>query len=177
MSEPFLGEIQLYAFQFAPVNWAFCAGQIMSIQQNSALFSLLGTTYGGDGRATYGLPNFQSSAACAQGAGPGLTPRIMGETFGSESVTLLMNEMPSHSHAANFYPQRDNTKRQGIPASGSALVSPNNSFIFAQTTTINGNFPATEITPWQGGLAHDNQQPYLAMNFCIALSGTFPTRP
>ena len=177
MSDPFMGEIQLYAFQFAPKDWAFCAGQIMSIQQNSALFSLLGTTYGGDGKVTFGLPNFQSSAACAQGSGPNLTPRELGETFGSESVTLLTNEMPAHSHAANFYGQRDNTKRQGIPASGSALVSPNNTMIFAQTTTVSGNFPVTELTPTSGGQPHPNQQPYLAMNFCLALAGVYPSRP
>jgi microcystin-dependent protein len=177
MSDPFLGEIQLYAFQFAPASWAFCAGQIMPIQQNSALFSLLGAIYGGDGKVSFGLPNFQSSAACAQGAGPGLTERVIGETFGSETVTLLTTEMPAHSHAANFYGQRDSTKRQGVPASGSALVSPNNSMIFAQTSTVSGNFPVNELTPTPGGQPHPNQQPYLAMNFCIALSGVFPARP
>lgn len=177
MSDPYLGEIQLYAFQFAPANWAFCAGQIMAIQQNSALFSLLGTTYGGNGTSSFGLPNFQSSTACAVGTGPGLTQRLLGDSFGSESVTLLTNEMPAHTHAANFYGQRDDSKRQGIPSTGAALVSPNNSFIFAQTSTTSGNFPPTELIPSGGGLPHENRQPYLAMNFCISLSGTFPVRP
>ncbi|BDU19170.1 tail fiber protein [Dyella sp. GSA-30] len=177
MSDPFLGEIQLYAFQFAPTNWAYCAGQLVPLSQYTALFSLLGINYGGNGQSNFGLPNFQSFAACAVGQGPGLTERILGETFGSESVTLISTEMPQHTHAVNFYAQRDNTKRQVGPSNGSALVSPNNSSIFVQSAPVSGTFPATSVTVNPGNQAHPNQQPYLAMNFCISLQGAFPSRP
>lgn len=177
MSQPYIGEIQLYAFPFAPRNWAFCAGQLLSISQNTALFSLLGTAYGGDGRSTFGLPNFQNFAACAQGAGPNLTPRVIGERFGTTTETILIGQMPMHTHDANFYGQRDIAKRQGIPANGSALVSPASTDIFAKTTAVTSSFPATELLPTLGGDPHVNQQPYLMMNFCVSLMGVFPVRP
>src|SRR5690242_7438333 len=126
MSDPFTGEIQIYAFTFAPYNWAMCAGQLMPIQQNTALFSLLGTTFGGNGTSNYQLPNFIGNTACGQGAGSGLTPRTMGETFGSDSVGLLYNQMPTHNHGATIYNQPTQANRTGIPATGDAVITPEN---------------------------------------------------
>lgn len=178
MSDPFLGQMQIFGFNFAPSGWAFCAGQIMPISQNTALFSLLGTTYGGDGKSTYGLPNFQGSAGCAVGQGPGLTARYIGETFGSESVTITGNEMPTHNHAFNVYNQSDASKRHGTPVSGDALSAPGSITPFVTgTPPVGGAFPSTMIQPAGGSQPHANQQPYLSLNFCIALSGVFPQRP
>jgi microcystin-dependent protein len=177
MSDPFLGEIQIYGFNFAPYNWAQCSGQLMPIQQNTALFSLLGTTFGGNGTSNYQLPNFIGNAACGQGAGPGLTPRTMGETFGSDSVTLISTEMPTHTHGAMIYNQPTAANRSGIPAAGDAVITPENVQILAVGTTSNVNFPPQTIGAAGGGQAHQNQQPYLTLNFCICLSGVFPARP
>jgi microcystin-dependent protein len=177
MSEHFLGEIQIFGFGFAPYQWAQCSGQIMPLSQNTALFSLLGTNFGGDGRTTFGLPNFSGSAACGVGPGPGLTERIIGETFGSETVTLLPTEIPQHSHAFNIYNQGVAAKRHGIPVAGDALSAPGTVTPFAAGTIPSGTFPAQMVQPTGGSQAHANQQPYLAMNFCIALQGTFPARP
>ncbi|MGO4701980.1 phage tail protein [Dyella sp. 2RAB6] len=177
MSDPFTGEIQIYAFNFAPYNWAACSGQLMPIQQNTALFSLLGTTFGGNGTSNYQLPNYIGNIACGQGSGPGLTPRVMGETFGSDSVTLLSNEMPSHTHGARIYNQTDPSKRQGTPAANYALTVPDTVTPFTTTNTVNSTFPIGTIGVAGGGVAHENQQPYLTLNFCICLSGVFPQRP
>lgn len=176
MSEPFLGQIQIFGFGFAPAHWAQCAGQILPLSQNTALFSLLGTLYGGDGKTNFGLPNFNGSAACATGQGPGLTQRELGVPFGSETVSLLTSEMPAHNHGFNLVNQAA-AKRHGVPVSGDALSAPGSYKPFATNATASGNFPATVITPAGDGQPHANQQPYLAMNFCIALSGVFPQRP
>ena len=177
MSDPFIGEIQIYGFNFAPVNWAMCQGQLMPIQQNTALFSLLGTTFGGNGTSNYQLPNFTGNAACGQGAGAGLTQRYVGETFGSDSVTLLYNQMPAHNHGARIYNQTDTTKRTGVPAAGDALVLPESAPPFTTTSATNSVFPVQTIGVAGGGQAHANQQPYLTLNFCISLAGVFPQRP
>lgn len=177
MSEPFLGQIQMFGFNFAPKNWALCAGQLMPIQQNTALFSLLGVNFGGNGTTIFGLPNFQGMAACAQGQGPGLTERFVGETFGSETVPLQANQMPAHNHSANLFAQRDQTKRHGTPQSGDALTVPNAVSPFTANSVPTGSFPASMIGSGGGGQPHANQQPYLALNFCIALAGVFPQRP
>ncbi|WNL46388.1 tail fiber protein [Dyella sp. BiH032] len=177
MSDPFIGEIQIYGFNFAPNNWAMCQGQLMPIQQNTALFSLLGTTFGGNGTSNYQLPNFVGNAACGQGQGLGLTPRVMGETFGSDTVTLLYNEMPAHSHAARVYNQTVAAKRTGIPAAGDAVILPQSVAPFTTTNAVNSAFPVQTIGVAGGGQAHENQQPYLTLNFCISLAGVFPQRP
>lgn len=180
MSEPFLGQVQIFGFGFAPARWALCAGQIMPITQNTALFSLLGTVYGGDGKTTFGLPNFKASAACAVGQGPGLTPRDLGETFGSETVSLISTEMPAHSHTFNVYNQSTTAKRHGTPLANDALISPGSISAFVPNTTpppVSGTFPIQMIGVGGGGQPHANQQPYLVLNFCIALSGVFPQRP
>lgn len=178
MSDPFTGEIQMYGFNFAPYNWAMCQGQLMPIQQNTALFSLLGVTFGGNGTSNYQLPNFVGNAACGQGSGPGLNTRDMGETFGSDSVTLLYNQLPAHTHAARVYNQTDPAKRTGLPVANDAMILPEGGVnLFTSTPTVNSVFPPQTIAMTGGGQAHENQQPYLTLNFCICLSGVFPTRP
>ncbi|HJR75226.1 MAG TPA: tail fiber protein [Luteimonas sp.] len=175
MTEPFIGQIQMYGFNFAPRGWAFCNGVTMAIQQNTALFSLLGTQYGGDGRTTFQLPNFVNRAACNQGQGPGLTPRTVGETFGDASVTLTLQEMPAHNHSLNLYAQNDTAKRTGTPANGVALGVPNLSSPFAANAQPTAKFAPMACGPAGSSQPHENRQPYLAVNFCIALSGVFPS--
>ena len=173
MSEPFIGQIQLFGFNFPPRGWAFCNGATLAIQQNTALFSLLGTQYGGNGQTTFQLPNFTNRAACEQGQGPALTDRTIGETFGSNSVTLTTQQMPQHIHTMQIYNQNDVSKRQASPAVGNALGSPVASAFF--NGAANAPFPPAVVQPAGGGQPHENRQPYLAMNFCIALQGVFPS--
>jgi microcystin-dependent protein len=177
MSEPFLGQVQIYGFGFAPLNWAQCNGQLLPISQNTALFSLLGTTFGGNGTTIFGLPDFQGRAGCGVGQGPGLTPRGQGEIFGTENVTLLQGEMPSHNHAFDIYNQRDGGKRHGTPQPGDALTAPATVTPFVSGAAGSGTFPPSMLGVAGGNLPHPNQQPYLAVNFCIALRGIFPMRP
>ena len=177
MSDPFVGEIQIYGFNFAPYNWAMCQGQLMPIQQNTALFSLLGTQFGGNGTSNYQLPNYIGNAACGQGQGPGLTPRTVGETFGSDTATLLLNQMPAHTHGSRIYNQPTPANRAGIPAAGDAVITPESVTILAATTTTNTTFPVQTIGVTGNGQSHENQQPYLTLNFCISLAGVFPPRP
>lgn len=177
MSDPFIGEIQLFGFNFAPNNWAICQGQLMLISQNTALFSLIGTQFGGNGQTTFAAPHFQGMAACAQGQGPGLSPRTVGETFGQDAVTLLASQMPAHSHSATVFIQQDASKRRGTPTAGDAITSPANSFVFTDDASTNTAFANGTIGPSGGSLPHPNRQPYLAVNFCIALAGIYPSRP
>lgn len=177
MSDPFLGEIQIYGFNFAPNKWAMCQGQLMPIQQNTALFSLLGTTFGGNGTSNYQLPNFKGCIPCGQGQGLGLSQRTMGETFGSDSVTLLQSQIPAHTHGARVYNQTDATKRSGIPSAGAALTITQTAGPYTNNSTTNTTFPVQTIGMAGGSQAHENQQPYLTLNFCICLYGAFPSRP
>ena len=177
MTQPFIGEIQLFGFNFNPNGWAFCNGALMPISQNTALFSLLGTQYGGNGTTTYQLPNFASRTGCEQGQGPGLTERIIGESFGVETVTLLTTDIPSHTHALTLFSQSDASKRAPSPSAGNALssVTVGTTLPFLPPGTANTQFTPNMIAANSGGgLPHANQQPYLAVNFCIALQGTFP---
>ncbi|RPE82023.1 phage tail protein [Vulcaniibacterium tengchongense] len=175
MTEPFIGEIQIFGFNFAPRGWAMCNGAQLAIQQNTALFSLLGTTYGGDGRTTFALPNLTNRAACGQGQGPGLTERPLGAAFGENSVTLSTAQLPAHQHAATLYAQPDNSKRASTPAAGNALSNPGGSSPFVAPGGSPAAFAANVVLPSGGGQPHENRQPYLAMNFCIALQGVFPS--
>ncbi|QEE23079.1 phage tail protein [Rhodanobacter glycinis] len=177
MSDSFIGEIQLFGFNFAPYQWAMCQGQLLPISQNTVLFSLLGTQFGGDGRASFGLPNFQGNAACAQGQGAGLSPRNVGDSFGEPAVTLLATEMPAHGHAALVYNQGDAAKRHGTPLAGDAVISPIGADAFTGNGTTNTAFANGTVGSSGGGQPHANSQPYLALNFCIALNGVFPQRP
>jgi len=173
MSEPFLGEIRMFGGNFAPRGWAFCNGQLLSIAQNSALFAILGTTYGGDGRTTFGLPNLQGRAAMHWGQGPGLTPRTLGETGGTETVTLNAQQMPAHTHTAAASSAKGNTNSPiGKVWSKDAGV---------QSATYTGNTPdgtmaANAIGTTGGSLPHDNMPPFQCVSFIIALQGIFPSR-
>jgi microcystin-dependent protein len=171
MSEPFVGEIRILGCNFAPKGWAFCNGQIMPISQNTALFSLLGTYYGGDGKSTFALPNLQGSAPMHQGQGPGLSDRVIGETGGEEAVTLINSEMPSHSHPL-----------KGVNGVANQVSPANNTWAGAAQrpylTTQNGSFLNPFALSVSGGSQpHNNMPPYLTLNFCIALQGVYPARP
>lgn len=179
MTEPYIGEIQIFGFNFNPRNWAFCNGAAMLIQQNTALFSLLGTQYGGNGQTTFQLPNFAGRAGCEKGQGSGLTPRSLGETFGTNTVTLTSAQTPAHNHVINGFLPDSTTNRIGSPVINGGLSQPssnlNKPFVSsAPNTTLAPNM----IQPSAGGgQPHQNQQPYLGLNFCIALQGTYPSFP
>jgi len=172
MSDQFVAEIRIFPFNFAPTGWALCDGQLLPISQNTALFSLLGTTYGGDGRSNFGLPNLQGNAPLQPGQGPGLSQYDLGQTGGSPKVTLIESEMPSHSHAL---------RADVLDPAEVNIVSQNASF--AQSTggglyqsSSNVTLAAQALTPAGGNQAHENMPPYLTLNFCIALQGIFPPR-
>ena len=170
MSEPFLGEIRIFAGNFAPTGWAFCQGQLMSIAQNTALFSLLGTTYGGDGRTTYALPDLRSRAPIHQGQGTGLTNRTIGEFGGAESVALTVNQLPAHNHAVSA---NANNADQRSPAN--TVYAKTNDDAYT-SGTYDGAMNAGVINSSGGNQPHDNMPPYLALNFIIAVEGIFPSR-
>lgn len=174
MTTPFLGEIQIFGFNFAPAGWAQCNGATLPIQQYSALFSLLGTNYGGNGTTTFQLPNFAGRAACSQGQGLGLTPRTIGETFGTNLVSLGLGEMPGHSHAVNVFHQTNAALQANVPDNGYGLIGPANTSPFVPTPTANTTFASTVIGTAGGSQPHENRQPLLPLNFCIALQGAFP---
>ncbi|MCC8980972.1 phage tail protein [Bradyrhizobium acaciae] len=176
MADPFVAEIRIFPFNFAPKGWAFCSGQILPISQNTALFSLLGTTYGGDGKSTFALPNMQGNAPLAPGQGPGLSLYDLGETTGSPSVTLLQSEIPLHNHPVNVGTQ-DMADVQ-VPSPNRILGKSTDAFAY-----VPGNSPppliqmnAAMIGMTGGSLPHNNMQPYLTLNFCIALQGVYPAR-
>jgi microcystin-dependent protein len=175
MTTPFTGEIQLFGFNFAPNGWAFCNGALLPVQQNTTLFSLLGTNYGGDGRTTFQLPNFAARAACNQGSGIGLTQRVAGDAFGESALTLTVAQMPSHTHAFTVYNQNDPAKRAGSPSADNSLGSPTLSSPFASGAEPDAQFAPAMIGPSGGNQAHENRQPYLALNFSIALAGEYPS--
>lgn len=176
MSEPFIGEIILFAGNFAPRGWALCQGQLMSIAQNTALFSILGTTYGGDGVTTFALPDLRGRVPLGQGQGPGLTPRVLGEESGSETVTLISTEIPAHNHqllantAAGSLPEPTNNVLAGVS-------DPNSGGLFnAFEATANTTLSPLAIGVTGGSQPHNNMQPYLCLNYIIALVGIFPSR-
>ena len=172
MADPFVAEIRIFPFNFAPKGWAFCNGQLMPLSQNTALFSLLGTTYGGDGKSTFALPNLQDSASMHPGQGPGLSLHDLGEAGGSKTVSLLESEIPVHTHA---FRANNTTADSGTPTDSSVGRTGFNAY----QTTINANLTqmATQGVSLAGGSQpHNNLQPYLTLNFCIALQGVFPPR-
>jgi microcystin-dependent protein len=175
MSDPFVAEIRIFPFNFPPKGWAFCDGQLMPISQNTALFSLLGTYYGGDGKSTFALPDLQGSAPMQTGQGQGLSERFLGEQSGVESITLLSTEMPVHTHIV----QAQNIPLGGVvlPAANTTLNHPASGNLFNVTNPAVTQMAFQEIALTGGGLPHNNMQPYLTLNFCIALQGVFPARP
>ena len=172
MSDQFIAEIRIFPFTFAPVGWAKCNGQILPISQNTALFALLGTTYGGDGKSTFALPNLQGAAPLGRGQGAGLSERFLGESGGSTTVTLLQSEMPVHSHTVGASASPAN---RTAPAGNSlARASGATPYIAPGGPTATLAFQALGLAG--GSQPHNNLQPYLALNFCIALQGIFPPR-
>jgi len=174
MADPFVAEIRIFPFSFAPTGWAFCDGQILPISQNTALFSLLGTVYGGDGKSTFALPDLQGSAAMHPGQGQGLSLRDLGQIGGAESVTLLQSEIPFHTHT--LFSSTEPGDNQ-LPSPTVAITVSTGGSIF-----VSGSPPLTAMAPQAlppagGSLPHNNMQPYLTLNFCIALQGVFPQRP
>jgi microcystin-dependent protein len=178
MSSPFVAEIRIFGFNFAPNGWAFCAGQILPISQNTALFSLLGTTYGGNGQSTFALPNFQDNASMSQGQGPGLSDYALGQVSGVESVTLLTSEIPSHDHALAAATLSPINPAQNVPTpiSGAQLGISNPGNAYSSVATPVTTLHPQAIQPQGGSQPHNNMQPYLTLNFCIALQGIFPAR-
>ena len=171
--DPFVAEIRIFPFNFAPKGWAFCDGQLLPLSQNTALFSLLGTTYGGDGKSTFALPDVQGNAPMHPGQGPGLSLHDLGETGGSETVTLLESEMPSHSHALMSLGAPAN--RTAPAANTIARASAGNAY-FPPAGAPLVNMAGQALPPAGGDQPHNNMQPYLTLNFCIALQGVFPPR-
>lgn len=174
MSNPFVAEIRIFAGNFAPKGWALCNGQLMPISQNTALFSLLGTTYGGDGKSNFALPNLQGSAPMQAGQGPGLSLRDLGETGGEQTVTLLQTEMPAHSHGV----QAAGTSLSATPV-GNAWGSGQKGFgnVYAPVNNPNNVQMSPLGTSIAGGnLPHNNMPPFLGLTFIIAMQGVFPAR-
>lgn len=172
MSDPFVAEVRIFAFNFAPKGWAFCDGQLLPISQNTALFSLLGTMYGGDGKSTFALPDFQGSVVIHAGQGPGLSQYFEGQVGGSEFITLLESEIPAHSHSlvgdeddASF-----KTPQNMILAGGNAMYQ-------STSPSVNTTLALQSLAPAGGSLPHNNMMPYLTLNYCIAMQGVFPARP
>lgn len=174
MSEPFIGEIRMFAGDFAPAQWAFCDNSIVSAGQNEALFSLLGAAYGGDGRTTFALPDLRGRIPVHQGQGPGLSEYRLGTRGGSETVTLEASAMPSHQHAmqASLSPATTASPAGGVLADPSPTVLYSDGSDPTRITTLSPN----AIQTAGGAAAHDNMMPFLAVNFIIALTGTYPQR-
>lgn len=174
MADPFVAEIRIFPFNFAPRGWAWCNGQLLPISQNTALFSLLGTTYGGNGKSNFALPDLQGRAPMFWGQGPGLSLHDLGESSGSETVSLLQSEMPSHPHSFNAANE------------GAVTNTPANTLVarpFGRGNNLfnTGGAPPTQmspsaVTPTGGDNPHNNMMPYLTFYFCIAMQGVFPPR-
>lgn len=167
MADPFVGEIRSFGFTFAPRNWAYCNGTLVSIASNTLLFSVIGTTYGGDGNTTFALPDLRGRAAIHRGRGPGLSLYNMGQAGGSQTVALTTDAMPSHNH--NMLATNDHNQN-----------TPDN-HLLGQRPIYNAGDPSTTLHPAAightgSGTSHDNQQPYQVLNFCIAMTGAFPQR-
>ena len=169
MADPFVAEIRIFPFNFAPKGWAWCDGQLMPLSQNTALFSLLGTTYGGDGKSNFALPDLQGRVPMHPGQGPGLSLHDLGESGGSETVTLLESEIPAHSHQARGIGAVGN---QPLPENNTWGRSVTNPYVDSKT----GQMSPYSIAPSGGDQPHNNMQPYLTFYFCIALQGVFPPR-
>lgn len=175
MAEPFLGEIGIFGFSFAPRGWALCNGATMLITQASTLYSLIGTSFGGDGTTRFQLPNLVDRATCGVGTGTGLTPRPLGDAFGEAAVALDISTLPAHNHVLSVRDGPGN--RLNVPDATSALSSAEVMSLYVTDPQPQVAFAPTAITPSGGGQPHDNQQPMLALNFCISLDGAYPAFP
>jgi len=175
MSDPFIGEIKMVGFNFAPRGWTFCNGQLLPISQNTALFSILGTTYGGDGRTTFGMPNLQGRSPMGAGRGPGLTQRRLGESGGTETETLGATQIGNHTHA---WQVADEVGNQTSPANHALARSPTGrgGYLLYESGTSKTAMAPEVLEDTGGGQAHSNMQPALVVSFVIALVGTYPSR-
>ena len=170
--EPFIGQIMMFAGNFAPRGWALCNGQLLEIELNSALFSILGTTYGGDGKKTFGLPDLRGRAPIHFGQGPGLTNRKLGEKSGAEKVTLEVKQMPKHSHALRCSDERGDSPDPANRFPAKTRAEPKDQYKNDSDATMNSSI----VDGTGGSEAHPNMQPYTTVNFCIALQGLYPSR-
>lgn len=171
MSEPFIGQIMLFGGTFAPKGWAFCDGSLLAIQTNSALFAILGTTYGGNGVSNFALPDLRGRTPIGMGAGPGLTPRVQGEKAGEENHTLIGPEMPAHNHAVTV-----GTSPNQASVGRAAGAVPAGGLFYDSAANASGGLGAVTCGLTGGNQGHNNMQPYIAMNYIIALQGIFPSR-
>jgi len=179
MSQPFIGEIKIVPYNFPPLGWAFCAGQLLAIAQNDALFSLLGTTYGGDGETTFALPDLRGRRAYHMGQGPGLSSMTLGEVQGTETVTLTTNEMPAHTHTVRAVRGASMTTLPSTQPTGAAWA--NEVLGAPQNTPYTAGAPNVAMAPSSlstagGSQPHENLPPFLVLNFVIALFGVYPSR-
>ncbi len=174
MADPFVAEIRIFPFNFAPRGWAFCDGQLLPLSQNTALFSLLGTTYGGNGQNNFALPNLQGRMAMAPGQGPGLSLRDLGESGGSAAVTLMPTEVPAHSH--QLMATASATSASPAGKAMSPALTATSTAVPAYKSGSNRVAMAPGAVAPVGGQPHNNMPPYLALNFCIALQGVYPPR-
>jgi len=173
VADPFVAEIRIFPFNFAPKGWAFCDGQLLPLSQNTALFSLLGTTYGGDGRSTFALPNLQGNVPMHPGQGPGLSLYDLGQIGGSDTVTLIESEIPAHSHSASA--ANTDRSRRNVPTGNILAQTDAQDSLYGPAANLQG-MGAQSLAPAGGDQPHNNLQPYLTFNFCIALQGVFPPR-
>ena len=173
MADPFVAEIRIFPFNFAPRGWAWCDGQLLPLSQNTALFSLLGTTYGGNGKSNFALPDLQGRAPMHPGQGPGLSLHDLGETGGSETVTLLESEIPAHSHGLRGVSEAG---EDNDPAGATLGVTIGNALYIPPAGQTLSAMNAAALAPAGGDQPHNNLQPYLTFYFCIALQGVFPPR-
>jgi microcystin-dependent protein len=174
MADPFVAEIRIVPFNFPPKGWAFCDGQLLPISQNTALFSLLGTYYGGDGKNNFALPDLRGRSPMQPGQGPGLSLRDLGEQGGQAAVTLLASEMPAHTHALQASPTAPEENGHGTP-SPEKLLAPSTAAVYGPPGDAVA-LAAEAISVAGGGQPHQNRQPFLTLNFVIALQGIFPPR-
>jgi len=172
MSDPFVAEMRIFPFNFAPRGWAMCNGQLLPISQNTALFSLLGTMYGGDGKTTFALPNLQGSVPTHQGQGPGLSGYVVGQSGGSETVTLIQTELPAHAHQASGASGNGPTSPANNTWGTGAGRTPPPTYVNGSPNVTMGN----ALSVAGGSQPHNNMQPYLTLNICIAMQGVFPAR-
>lgn len=170
MSDQFVAEIRIFPFNFAPTGWAFCNGQLLPISQNTALFSLLGTYYGGNGKSNFALPDLRGNVPMQTGQGPGLSQRDLGQMSGVENVTLLVSEIPAHTHPLRG--SQDTAEDRAPSTMAKAAGGP----LYAPAANM-GSMAAQALPPAGGNVPHNNMQPYLTLHFCIALQGIFPARP
>jgi microcystin-dependent protein len=175
MSEPYIGQIMIFGFNFAPQNWLFCNGALVSIAQNQALFAVIGTTYGGNGISTFAVPNLQDSGAVGSGQGPGLSNYVLGQTVGIANVTLTQPQMPTHNHTASASAAKAATDYVLPVANGNWMGETKGGSLFIPNGD-GSTFASQTIAMAGGSLPHLNEQPYLGMNYCMAQFGIFPTR-